>query len=407
MDSSSAIAPVEIRRLPQVEFTALLAMLFATVAFSIDSMLPALPAIGGELSPTDINRAQLILSAFVLGMGIGTFVVGPISDAIGRKPAITGGVFLYVVGAMMAYFSTSLEFLLFARVVQGIGAAAPRIVGLALSRDLYAGREMARVMSFVMMVFMIVPALAPMMGAGIIAIFGWRGIFLAFVLFGLLSLSWLLLRQEETLPPERRRALSARNLWAALKEVVSNGEVMLYTAVMTLGFGQMFALLSSIQQIFDQTYNRGTSFPYWFALIALVSASASFINSRYVVRLGMRRLATVAYLGQMILSLVMILLFASGLVSGTMAFAFFFIWANSIFFIAGLTFGNLNALAMQKMGHIAGMATSVISAISTVMAVVIAAPVGLAFDGTALPAMIGAAICSAICFGLMKRSERF
>jgi DHA1 family bicyclomycin/chloramphenicol resistance-like MFS transporter len=382
----------------------MLAMLFATIAFSIDAMLPALPAIAAELTPGDINYAQLILTAFVLGMGIGTLIVGPISDATGRKPAIAGGVLLYVIGAAMAHYAPSIELLLVARVIQGLGAAGPRIVGLALARDLYAGREMARVMSFVMMVFMVVPAVAPAIGAAIIAFAGWRGVFLAFILFGLVALSWVTIRQQETLATARRRPLSVKNLTAGIREVLSNRDVRLYTLVMSLGFGQMFALLSSIQPIFQVTFDRAASFPLWFALIAATSASASFINSRLVMRLGMRRLATRAYFGEAVFSAVMLALIGSGVLSGWVAFACFFIWANSVFFIAGLTFGNLNALALQEMGHIAGLANSVITAFATVAAVLIAGPVGLAFDGTPVPSIIGAVVCSTLAYALMRRT---
>lgn len=394
-----------LRRLPVAEFTAMLALLFATIAFSIDAMLPALPAIAAELSPDAVNNAQLVLSAFVLGMGVGTLFVGPVADALGRKITIAGGSLLYIAGSLLAFYSGQLEFLLVARILQGIGASAPRVAGMALVRDLYAGREMARVMSFVMMVFMVVPALAPLIGALIIGAYGWRAIFLAYVLFSVVSLSWVMFRQDETLSPEDRRPMTADNLWSALKEVLSSSDVRLYIIVMSLGFGQMFALLSSIQPIFDTTYGLAASFPLWFAGIAVFSASASFINSRFVMRVGMRRLATIAYGAETVIALVAFALIGGGLVSGEASFAVFYIWATSVFFIAGLTFGNLNALAMQKLGHIAGMATSVITAISTVAAAVIAGPVGLAYNGTAVPAIIGAIVCSAISFWLMKRSE--
>ncbi len=392
-------------RLGQPEFTAMLAMLFATIAFSIDAMLPAVPAIAAELTPDAPNRAQLILSAFVLGMGVGTLFAGPLSDAWGRKPVIAGGLLLYVAGSALARMAPSLELLLLARALQGLGAAGPRIAGVALSRDLYEGREMARVMSFVMMVFMVVPALAPMIGMFVIAYSGWRAIFVAFMIFGLVALAWVWGRQAETLPPPARRRLSGRLILSGLREVLANRDVRLYTAVMTLGFGQMMGLLSSIQQIFDITYDRASQFPYWFALIAAFSATASFVNGKLVMRMGMRRLVADAYLIQMGLSLVMVCLFALDILQGWPAFAAFFFWANSVFFIAGFTFGNLNALAMQKMGHIAGMATSVITAISTVLAVVIAGPVGLAFDGTPLPAMVAAALCSALAYALMRRAS--
>lgn len=396
-----------VRRLPVTEFTTMLALLFATIAFSIDAMLPALPAIAAELSPDAVNRAQLVLSTFVLGMGVGTLFAGPIADAIGRKVTIFGGFLLYAAGALLAHQAGHLELLLAARFLQGLGCAAPRVAGMALVRDLYAGREMARIMSFVMMVFMVVPALAPLVGATIIGAFGWRAIFLAFILFAVVAGGWMLLRQAETLRPEERRALTVANLWSAVVEVLSSAEVRLYILVMSLGFGQMFALLSSIQQIFDTTYGRGDTFPFWFAGIAAFSATASFINSRFVMRVGMRRLAIVAYAGQALLALAALVLIGAGLVSGGAAFAIFYIWATSVFFIAGLTFGNLNALAMQKMGHIAGTATSVITAISTVAAAFIAGPVGLAFDGSAIPAIIGALVCSTAAFFLMRRTERF
>ena len=391
-------------RLSLPEFTAMLATLFATLAFSIDAMLPALPAIAAELTPNDINRAQLVLTAFVLGMGLGTLMVGPISDAIGRKPAISAGVLLYVIGAVMAHLASSIEMLLAARVIQGLGASGPRIVGLALARDIYAGREMARVMSFVMMVFMIVPAMAPAVGAGIIAFTGWRGLFLAFITFGLVAISWVTIRQPETLPVAKRRPLSIESLRSGMKEVWANRDVRIYTLVMALGYGQMFALLSSIQPIFDVSFGRAAGFPLWFALIAVTSASASFINSRLVMRLGMRKLATLAYLGEAILSAVILVVFGSDLLGGWLPFACFMIWANSVFFIAGLTFGNLNALALQEMGHIAGLANSIITAIATMGAVLIAGPVGLAFDGSPVPCMIGALVCSAICFVMMRRT---
>ncbi|MGB5871941.1 MAG: MFS transporter, partial [Albidovulum sp.] len=321
-----------------------------------------------------------------------------------RKPAIAGGMLLYVIGAAIAHYANSIEMLLAARVIQGLGAAGPRIVGMALTRDLYEGREMARVMSFVMLVFMIVPAAAPAIGAGIIAFSGWRGVFLAFIVFGLTALTWVSIRQIETLPKDQRRALSAKNLKDSVREVLGDRDVRIYTAVMSLGFGQMFALLSTIQPIFDETYGRAASFPLWFALIAVVSALASVINSRFVMRLGMRYLASIAYLGQAILSVVVLIIISSGVLSGWMAFAAFFLWANSIFFIAGLTFGNLNALALQKMGHIAGMANSIITAIATVGAVLIAGPVGQLFNGTAIPAIMGAALCSTMAYLLLRRT---
>lgn len=393
------------RRLGLVEFTAMMAMLFATIAFSIDAMLPALPEIARELTPLDINRAQLVLAAFVFGMGAGTLAAGPLSDSLGRKPVIAAGFALYILGAVLAYRAPSLDWLLAARLIQGLGVAGPRIVGLALVRDLYSGREMARVTSFVMTVFMIVPALAPSIGALIIHAAGWRGVFVAFVLFGTVALAWVGMRQPETLAPDRRRPLSVASLWTAAREVLTSREVMTYALVMTLGFGQMFALLSSAQQIFGETYGRAEGFPLWFAAMAVLAGGAGPLNARMVTRVGMRPMVGRAYAAQAVSTLVVVGLMS--VLTGDAAFALFFLWATSVFFMAGLTFGNLNALALQRMGHIAGMAASIVSAISTMMAVVIAAPVGLAFDGTPRPAMIGVLLCSALAWLLMRTTRVF
>lgn len=384
------------------EFIAMLAFLFATIAFSIDAMLPALPEIASELTPGNVNRAQLILTAFVAGMGLGTLFAGPISDAIGRKRAITIGFGIYAAATVVAIFARSIEMLLVARFVQGLGAAGPRIVGLALVRDLYAGREMARITSFVMMVFIIIPALAPSIGAGMIYLAGWHGVFIGFLLFALIGCSWLNLRQAETLPVARRRPLRAGPLREAAREVLTDRHVMLCTLILTLGFGQMFGLLSSAQQLFGEAYGKGDSFPAWFAAMALLSGSGTILNATFVTRFGMRRIAKWAYIMQTCVSAAMLLLVAGDLLPNALQFPAFFVWCVSVFFMAGVTFGNLNALALQHMGHIAGMAASIVAAISTMLATLIAAPVGQLYDGTAIPVIAATLICSGVAWFLMR-----
>lgn len=388
--------------LSQPEFIALIAMLMATVAFSIDSMLPALPQIASELTPGNENRAQLILTAFIFGMGAGTFIAGPISDAIGRKRTILAGAVLYTTGAALAAFAQSLELVLAARVLQGLGAAGPRVVALALVRDLHAGRQMARIVSFAMMIFTTIPAIAPALSTGIIAAFGWRGIFGAFITFSAISALWLALRQPETLPPEARRPLNRKKLKAAVKEVVTHRVVSISIMVQTLVFAALFATISSIQQIYDISFGKGESFPYWFAATALLSGSASFINARIVVRLGMRWVITKTLAAQLILSGTMTLLFGTGILPAGLVFPAFFLWVTGVFFMAGLVMGNLNALALEPMGHIAGMAASIVGAISTVVSVFIAAPVGLAFNGTPVPLMGSVALFCGLGYFLMK-----
>ncbi len=404
--TSTPTSPTPAARLSQGEFIALMAMLFATIAFSIDAMLPALPEIASQLTPADPNKAQLILTSFVLGMGIGTFFAGPLSDSFGRKPVILGGAALYIAACLIAWVAPTLETVLAARVLMGIGAAGPRIVSLALMRDLYKGREMAQVVSFVMMIFTLVPAVAPLLGSYIIAGFGWRSIFLAFVLFISVAMLWMTLRQPETTTAATRRPLALASLWSALREVLSHRIVVTSTAVQTLSFAALFGTLSSTQQIFDVTFGRAETFPFWFALIAILSGSASILNAALVVRLGMRFLVTTTLAVQLLLSLGFGVITLLGLWPEALYFPAYIGWTVSIFMMAGLTIGNLNALALEPVGHIAGMAASVTGAVATVAAVALAVPLGLAFDGTPVPLAFGIAVLTAIGFALMKSLPR-
>ena len=389
-------------RMHRAEFIALIAMLFATIAFSIDSMLPALPEIGQELSPTDINKAQLILTSFVLGMGVGTFFTGPLSDALGRKPVVYGGAALYILGSTIAWASSSLELVLAARVLQGLGAAGPRVVAMAIVRDLYAGREMARIISFAMMIFTLVPAVAPMLGAGVIALAGWRGIFISFIIFSVISICWFGVRLPESLPSDKRRPFRIPLLMSAVAEMFQHPTVRLSIIVQIFCMGALFTMLVMVQPAYEVVFDRADSFPYWFAFVALLSGTSSLLNAALVMRLGMRRMVTWSLGVQIGLSGVMVLLTSADL-STDLQFALFVAWQTSVFFIAGTTLGNLNAMAMEPMGHIAGMAASVIGAVATVFAAVIAAPIGLLFDGSLLPLTGGIMAMCIIGFALMLR----
>lgn len=391
-------------RLGQGEFVALIAMLFATVALSIDAMLPALPEIAETLSPKAPNRAQLVLTSFVLGMGLGTLVAGPLSDAFGRKRMILLGSAVYALAALACYLAPSLEVLLIARVVQGIGSAGPRTVSIALVRDLFHGREMARIMSFAMMVFTLVPALAPLMGQGVMAFASWHTIFLVYILFSAVTMAWLGLRQPETLPRAARRPLSPRALLAGTRELLGHRIVKLSILCQTLTMAALFSMLSSIQGIFDLRFDRGAQFPVWFAVIAVLSASGSLLNARAVMRFGMRHMVTVTYAGVLALTLLHLALGTGGLMPEALAFPAFMLWAVALFAMMGLTMGNLNALAMDPVGHIAGLAASVISALATIGSVILAVPVGQAFDGTVTPLLIGVTLFIAASLALIRRA---
>ncbi|MGF6859556.1 DHA1 family bicyclomycin/chloramphenicol resistance-like MFS transporter [Rhodobacteraceae bacterium MBR-64] len=399
-------APVARPALAFGEFVTMMALLMSLMALSIDAMLPALPEIARDVTPAAPNLAQLVIPFFLLGVGLGTILMGPLSDTFGRKPVIVLGVGIYIAASLLASASQGLGMLLLARVLEGVGIAAPRIAGIALVRDIYAGRRMAQVMSIVMTIFIVVPAAAPFLGQGVIWLAGWRAVFLAFVVIGMLALLWLGLRQPETLPAARRRAFRPRDIIAAAREVVSNRLVLLYMAALSLGFGQMFGLLSTAQPIYDVAFNRAASFPAWFALMALIAGTAGLVNAAFVMRLGMRRIVAAAFTAQSLISGVMVLAWGGGLVPADIGFAVFFAWSTSVFFMAGVVFGNLNALCLEPLGHIAGVAASIVGAVSTTCAVLVAIPIGLAFDGTPFPLMISIFICSSVAMLVMRATRR-
>lgn len=251
-----------------------------------------------------------------------------------------------------------------------------------------------------------VPALAPSIGVVIISVVGWRGMFGAFVVFALFNAVWFALRQPETLAPEHRRPFRIKQLWSGIKEVLSNHVVRVAILVQSLVMSALFAMISSVQQVFDITFNQGENFPLWFGLIALVSGLAGFLNAALVIKLGMRFLIRATLGTQTVLSGAMVILFWFGLIPDAAQFFTFMLWMTSVFFMIGMTLGNLNAIAMEPMGHLAGLAASVVGAISTVLAVVVAAPIGLAFDGTPLPLVLGVFCCVLLAWLAMQFIRR-
>ena len=396
-------------RISTPEFIALMAMLIATVALSIDGMLPALPHIAAQLSPDNPNQAQSVLSSFVVGMALGTFVMGPLSDSFGRKRIIYFGAGLYVVSAAVCIIATSLETMLLARLLQGIGAAGPRVVSHALVRDLYSGREMARISSFIMIVFALVPAMAPLLGAGVMLFFEWQAIFAVFILFVVVSTTWMGLRITEPITAQNRVTFRLESFKSAVIEILSFPIVRAAIVTLVFSYSILFTALLMVQPVFDYYFDRAVSFPVWFALISIFAASASFVNAMLVMKLGMRRLVSGAFWVQVAWSLSMLLLLYADLMTGPPGFAIFVFWMFGIFFHAGMTMGNLTALAMEPLGHIAGTAASVVSALATMGSVVLAGIAGQFFNGTPAAMMIGVAVfscCGVIGAHWLRRYER-
>lgn len=382
------------------EFIALMAMMFATIAFSIDAMLPAIPRIANEITGGDRAKAAWVLTSFVAGMGLGTFFAGPLSDAFGRKVIVYVGAVIYILSAVAAWATSSLEWMLVARFIQGIGASGPRIVSLAIIRDLFVGREMARIVSIAMTIFILVPAIAPAMGAILINTFGWRSIFPAFIVFSLISVMWVGTRLNEPLASENRRPMRIGLMIDAVKQIVSNRTVRLSIAMQTLMLSMLFSTLTMIQPIYDDIYNRPDTFPIWFGAIALLSGGSSLLNAFIVTRFGMHKVITWSIALQVLIGAIVLVTMSSISTDGFFVFIF---WQFCLFAQAGLTVGNLNAIAMGPMGHVAGMAASIIGGISTVAAALIASPVSLLLGETPLPLIIIVLILGVLAIILMRR----
>ena len=388
-------------RLPYWEFIILVSIMFGMIAFGTDTMLPAFPEIAKDLELLNVNKAQLIISSFILGTGLGQLISGPISDTFGRKPIITIGLMIFILACIAAYYAETLEMMLVARFIQGLGISAPRTVTMALIRDLYSGRKMAQVMSLAMAIFVLVPALAPSIGQLLFVNFGWRSIYMAFIAFALIGLLWLNLRQPETLPFEQRKKFSSAEFLRAFKIVITNSAVVKYTVTLALGFGALFGYLNSAQQIFVDTLGAGMKFPMYFAIISILAAPASFLNAALVMKYGMKLLATIGFALQIIFAIITILIINQDFISMEWLLVIFISWSVIAFFLKGLYFGNLNALAMEPMGEIAGMASAIIGASATMLGILIAIPIGLAFNGTATPVLFGYITCSSLALILM------
>ncbi|OQX12336.1 MAG: Bcr/CflA family drug resistance efflux transporter [Thiothrix lacustris] len=382
------------------EFVALIAMLTSLTALAIDAMLPALVTIGRELGVQHDNDAQLILTTLFLGLALGQVFFGPLSDATGRKPLMYLGLGIFMLGSLLSMLAQDFSHMLIGRFLQGVGASAPRVLTMALVRDCYSGRAMARVMSFTMSIFILVPMIAPSLGQGILLVAGWRSIFTLFFVLALSVAVWFWLRMPETLPATQRRAFRFGEFWQGLKEVVSNRTSMTYTLTTGIVFGAFLGYLSSAQQILQIQYGLGERFPLYFALLALAIGGASLLNAKLVMRYGMHWISKRALLLFTVLAAAFWLVAYS--TNGHPPLPLLMAYFMLAFLALGMLFGNLNALAMEPLGHIAGIGASVIGSLSTLIAIPLGTFVGQAYDGTILPLISGFLI-----FGLAATAALF
>ena len=386
-----------------VEFVIIISLMMSLTAMSIDAMLPALSHIGSDLNVQNANDRQLVVSVIFVGIAFGQLFFGPLSDKTGRKPTIYLGYAFFVTGALVSATAASFPIMLGGRLLQGFGASAPRAVTLALVRDRYEGRAMARVMSFVMTVFILVPMIAPTLGQGILLFSGWRSIFGGFVLMALITLVWFGLRMPETLAPEDRAPFTLRRILDATLEIVRNRTALGYTVSAGLVSGAFIGYLNSSQQIFQEQYALGELFPLFFGVIAFSIGLASLLNTRLVMRFGMRFLVQ-----QSLVLIVVLSILALGvalLATGQPPLWFLMAYIMMTFFCVGILFGNQNSLAMEPLGHLAGIGAAVVGSLSTLISMPLGTIIGQSYNGTVFPLVIGLGTLSGLSILVVRWAE--
>lgn len=384
------------------EFVALIAITMMVVAFAIDTMLPALPAMARDLGARHANDQQFVLTAFTVGLGVAQFFVGILSDSFGRRKLLLGALVAYSLFGLAAALSPSFPVLLGARTAQGLAAGGTSVIAAAIVRDRYQGREMARITSLTSVVFMAAPVIAPTLGTVILAISGWRMIFYVLAAFGVALLAWVGPRLPESLPRSARVPLRPASVLASARIVVGDRPAVGYTIAIMLIQTTIFAYLASVQQVFAGIFKSPSLLPVGFAIMAGGIAAGSLVNSRIVMRLGMRHIGHAALLCFAGIAAVHLFVAASGRET-----AVTFIALQSLMMIAfPLTVGNFSALAMQDMGAVAGTASSLQRSFTTVAAALAGTWIGQQYDGTTVPLYAGVTVAAVLAIVAVLVVER-
>ncbi|MGS2726425.1 multidrug effflux MFS transporter [Psychroserpens sp. BH13MA-6] len=378
----------------KIEFIALMASLMSIVALSIDALLPALPEIGESLGVTTNHDNQLLITMIFLGLGFGQLVFGPLSDSFGRKPMVYFGFGLFVIASIICVNTNSFEIMIVGRVLQGIGLSSPRTIAISMTRDTYSGDFMAKILSIIVMFFILVPIVAPTFGQLLLDFFDWKAIFNANLIIGLIIVLWFWKRQPETLNEKHRVKFRPAIFITGTKEFLKYKEAVAYTLVSGFITGSFMVYLSTSQQIFQDQYQLGEMFPYIFASTAFSVGFATFTNSRLVIKFGSFNIAYYATIAYAAISLLYVLLFHTGQNPSVHVLVTFFLMQ---FFAVGFLFGNLRSLAMEPLGHIAGIGAAINGFVSTVLAVPIANYIGSFVKTSVLPLFIGFSI-----FGILS-----
>ena len=388
---------------PNFEFIALMASLMSIVALAIDTLLPAIPDIGQSINSFDPQDNQLFITMIFLGLGVGQLFFGPLSDQYGRKPMVYTGFVVFGIASMICVFAPNLEVMVVGRILQGIGLSSHRTIAISIIRDSYKGDYMARVMSFITAFFILVPVVAPALGKFILDHFNWQTIFYVHLFLGVMLWVWFWRRQPETLKPQYKVKFSLKSFVSGTKEMLRHPETVTYTLVSGLVTGAFLVYLSSAQYIFEDQYGMREAFPYIFAGLAISIGASTFTNGTMVMRFGMRNLSLAATVLFSLVALCYVLFFWNKPNPNvTVLITFLFLQ----FFCLGFMWGNFRSIAMEPIGHIAGIGAAINGFVSTLISVPIATFIGSFLKELALPLFLGLACCGLSAAVLIFLSRR-
>ncbi|MDF0706314.1 multidrug effflux MFS transporter [Flagellimonas okinawensis] len=382
---------------PNFEFVAMMAALMSIVALAIDAILPAISNIGEAINSTDPTDNQLLVTMIFLGLGVGQLFFGPISDSFGRKPVVYIGFSIFLLASIICLFAPNLEVMVVGRILQGIGLSAPRTISISIIRDSYEGDYMAKIMSFVTAFFILVPVVAPAIGKLILDASGWQGIFYVQMFFVLVVALWFWKRQPETLHPEYKIPFSSHVFVDGVKEFIKYRETIAFTLISGLVTGAFLVYLSSAQHIFEDQYALKEIFPYIFAGLAVSIGLSTFMNGTLVMRFGMRRLSLMATIVFCAVALTYSIVFLNSPNPNIYVLVGFL---SVQFFCLGFMWGNFRSIAMEPIGHIAGIGAAINGFVSTVLSIPIATFIGDFVKDSVWPLFAGLAICGMVALAL-------
>ena len=394
---------MQTKKISDFEFIGLMASLMALASLSIDALLPGLDFIGKAIGTTDPKDNQFLITIIILGLGVGQMVSGALSDSIGRKPVMYIGCSLFALASVVCVFSNSFEVMIFGRLLQGIGLSAPRSVSMAIIRDKYSGNLMAKIMSYITVIFILAPIIAPTFGKVLLDNWGWESIFYSQLIFGVIVTVWFWQRQSETLKEEDKKVMNWTLFREGTKEFFKHRKAVIYTVISGVISAPFLTYISASQQIFSQQYSLGDIYPYIFSGLALGIGVATFLNGTLVMKYGMKRMATIPMVAILVTAMVYVALYYG---TANPDSTIFIVFLALILFFTGFTFGNLNALAMEPIGHIAGVGASIIGLVSTIVSVSIATLMGQYINETALPIFIGFVGCVGVSLLLMQTGDK-